>query len=338
MKAVMLHALNQVALAEVPTPSPAADQLLVRTAAATICTSDLQDIAHNPFGAALPLTMGHEGAGTVVAAGESVTGFAPGDRVATHPVHPCGQCDACRGGAAHLCRNMGHFGLNMPGTFAEYYLVRQDRARRLPDHVPFDAAALFEPVCVCLQALAQARLSAGDRLLIVGDGPFGLIMAHLAQEMALGEVVVAGHRDFRLAHAGTARTVNTTGRDALARMLLDAQGGAGYDAVILATARAPVNALLGCLRPKGRMVLFSALPGETPLNLFAVHVNELELVGACNDENRLDDALAYLAGHSDTLARLVTHHLPLARYQEALALAAHAHDRAIKVAMTLDSP
>src|SRR5690606_9956854 len=106
----------------------------VRTAAATICTSDLQDIAHNPFGAALPLTMGHEGAGTVVAAGESVTGFAPGDRVATHPVHPCGQCDACHGGAAHLCRNMGHFGLNMPGTFAEYYLVRQDRARRLPDH------------------------------------------------------------------------------------------------------------------------------------------------------------------------------------------------------------
>ncbi len=336
MRAVRLQALTHVALEEVPPPSPAPDQLLVRMAAATICTSDLQDMAHNPFGAALPLTMGHEGAGTVVAVGAQVSGFAPGDRVATHPVHPCTKCDACRGGAPHLCRDMGHFGLNMPGTFAEYYVVRHDRARRLPDHVPFDAAALFEPLCVCLQALAQARLRPGERLLILGDGPFGLLMAHLAGEMALGDLVLAGHRDFRLAHAGTARTVNTTGSADLAQTLLAAQEGAGYDAIVMATARAPVNALLGCLRPKGRLVLFSALPGETPLNLFAVHVNELELIGACNDEERLDDALAYLAAHSDTLAGLVTHHLPLEGYQEALDLAAHAHDRAIKVAMTVE--
>lgn len=335
MKAVVLQALNHVILSDVPQPQPAADQLLVRTAAATICTSDLQDIAHNPFGAALPLTMGHEGAGTVVAVGQAVTGFSPGDRVATHPVHPCGRCEACTGGAAHLCIEMGHFGLNMPGTFAEYYVVRQDRARRLPDHVPFDVAALFEPICVCLQALAQARLHPGDRLLILGDGPFGLLMARLAEDIALGDLVLAGHRDFRLAHAGTARTINTTGSVDLTQTLLAGQGRGGYDAIILATARAPINAALAALRRKGRLVLFSALPGDTPVDLFSVHVKELELIGACNDENRLDDALAYLSAHGAASADLVTHHLPLAEYQAALDLAAHGHDRAIKVAMTL---
>lgn len=335
MKAVTLQALNQVALTNVPIPSPAPDQLLVRTAVATICTSDLNDIAHNPFGAALPVTMGHEGAGTVVAVGAKVTSFAPGDRVATHPVQPCGHCEACSDGAAHLCLNMGHFGLTMPGTFAEYYVVRQDRARRLPDHVSFAAAALFEPVCVCLQALAQARLRPGNRLLILGDGPFGLIMARLAADIPLRGVVLAGHREFRLARAGSAATVNTTGSTDLAHTILQAHGGAGFDAIILATSRAPVNAMLSCLRRKGRLVFFSAVPGDTPVDLFSVHVKELELIGACNDEDRLDDALAYLSARSVSVAELVTHQLPLERYQDAFDLAAHAHDRAIKVALTL---
>jgi threonine dehydrogenase-like Zn-dependent dehydrogenase len=342
MKAVTLQALHQVELRELPTPIPAADQLLIQMAATTICTSDLQDIDHNSFGATLPLTLGHEGAGTVVALGADVTGFTLGDRVVTHPVHPCGTCEACRSGAAHLCIEMGHFGLNLPGTFAEYFVVRQDRARHLPAHVPFAVGALFEPLCVCLQALAQARLRPSDRLLILGDGPFGLIMAHLAQALNLGNLVLAGRHDFRLAHAATSDipvrttvyTVNTKGATDLVQTLLDAQAGRGYDAIILATARAPVNALLGALQRKGRMVFFSAVPGETPIDLFAVHVKELELIGACNDEDRLDDALAYLTAHSDSLAELVTHHLPLEEFQSALELAAHAHDQAIKVAMT----
>jgi threonine dehydrogenase-like Zn-dependent dehydrogenase len=237
----------------------------------------------------------------------------------------------------HLCEEMGHFGLNMPGAFAERYVVRQDRARRLPAEVPFAVAALFEPICVCLQALAQARLRAGDHLLILGDGPFGLLMARLAEEMDVGDLVIAGHRDFRLARAGAARTVNTTGAPDLAQTLLTAHGGRGYDAIVLATGRAPIQAVLNCLRRKGRLVVFSAVPGATPLDLTALHIKELEIVGACNDEDRLDDALAYLTAHHAALGELVTHQLPVAHYREALDLAAHGHDRAIKVALTFDT-
>ena len=175
MKAVYLKAIGQVELVDIPVPVIQEDQLLIKTGAATICTSDLNDIRSNPFGIALPVVIGHEGAGMVAKVGKTVRGFQVGDRVTTHPVHPCGTCQACRDGMKHLCLNMDHFGINLQGTMAEYYVVRQDRARHIPDMVDFPLASLAEPVSVCLEALAQAKLSPGNSLLIIGDGPFGVL-------------------------------------------------------------------------------------------------------------------------------------------------------------------
>lgn len=340
MKALVLEALNRVVYTDVPRPTIGDDELLIQTAVSTICTSDLHDIAANPFAATLPITLGHEGAGTVAAVGAEVTDFRVGDRVVTHPVHPCGSCIACATGMAHLCEEMGHFGLNMPGTFAEYYIVRSDRARHLPDGVPFTVAALFEPICVCLEALAQAKLRTGDRLLIIGDGPFGLLMARLAGTMspgalgALGRIVVAGHSPFRLALAGSAQTVNTADAADVVETLLATNDGSPYDAVILATeSKTAVAEALTLLRRKGRLVIFASLAGATAVDMMAVQTKELEIVGACNDEERLDDALAFLVAEQTTLADLVTHTFALEGYQEALELAAAGQDRAVKVAL-----
>ncbi len=336
MRALVLEGLNRVICADVPQPTIGADELLIRTAVSTLCTSELHDIAANPFGATLPLTLGHEGAGTVAQVGERVTGFQVGDRVVTHPVHPCGTCRACRTGMAHLCEAMEHFGLNMPGTFAEYYRVRADRARLLPDAVPFAVAALFEPICVCLEALVQAKLTPSDRLLIIGDGPFGLLMAHLAESMMQRRVVLAGHNPFRLQHAGKAQTLNTAHVPNVVASLLAANDGLEYDAIILATeSKAAVADALVALRRKGRLVIFASLLGQTPVDLMLVQTKELELVGACNDEERLDDALAYLTAEHARLGALITHTLPLERYQEALELAATGQVRAIKVALQI---
>ena len=335
MRAVVLEALQQLSLDEVPVPEIADDELLVQTAAATICTSDLHDIAANPFGAPLPLTLGHEGAGRVAAVGSKVTGFAVGDRVVTHPVHPCGECRACHTGMAHLCMNLRHFGLNMPGTFADYYVVRVDRARHLPAHVPYATGALFEPICVCLQALAQARLPAGEPLLILGDGPFGLLMARLAHDQGMAPVVVAGHQEFRLSRAGSgAIAVNTAGMADPAGALLEVIDGAEYGAAILATeAKRAIPTGLACLGRKRRLVIFASLLGDTPLDLMTVQAKELEIVGACNDEDWLDAALAFLVTETASLSELVTHELPLTEYATALELAAHGQDQAIKVAL-----
>lgn len=340
MKALQLRGLGDLALIEAPRPEIGPDDLLLRTGATTICTSDLNDIRENPFGITFPVILGHEGAGMVVEVGAAVQGFQPGDRVATSPVAPCGDCLNCRRGWGHLCLRMSHFGIDLPGTFAAYFPVRADRARPIPANVSFTTAALAEPVSVCLEALAQAQLSPGERLLILGDGPFGVLMARLARRLGLDKVVIAGWQDFRLHFATGAVQINTYGlADPAARLRKEvyAAGLDGYDAVILAVSSVPAaQDGLALLRAKGRFVVFSALPGETPVDLFDVHVRELEIVGACNEEDRFGEAVTLLGDPDLQLAELVTHTFALEQYETALALAAESHDRALKVAFVFD--
>ncbi len=333
MKAIQLQSIGQLALVDVAIPAIQADELLIRTGATTICTSDVNDLRGNPFGIDLPAVIGHEAAGVVAAVGAAVQRFSVGQRVATHPVHPCRNCPACRAGLGHLCERMGHFGVNLPGTMAEFYRVRQDRARPLPDEVSFKAGALAEPVCVCLEALAQARLPAGGRLLIVGDGPFGVLMARLAQKRPLGRVVLAGQMDFRLGFAPAGMRLNVKETADPVEAMRRANDHAGYDAAILAVgSRQAFADGLACLKPRGRMVVFSALPGETPVDLFAVHLKELEIVGACSDKDLFDQAIPLL--RDPALDELVTHHFPLTEYRQAFELAEFGKQQAMKVAFT----
>jgi threonine dehydrogenase-like Zn-dependent dehydrogenase len=348
MKALQLQSIGQLELVELPVPEIRPDELLIRTGATTICTSDVNDLRGNPFGIELPVVIGHEAAGTVAAVGAAVQGFQVGQRVATHPVHPCGNCPPCQAGLGHLCLHMGHFGVDLPGAMAEFYRVRQDRARPLPDDVPFDVAALAEPVCVCLEALEQAKLPVGGslqarRLLIIGDGPFGVLMARLAMKMGLGRVTLAGQMDFRLSFAPAETRLNVKDCANPVEAMLSANGSAGYDAgigydavgydaVILAVgSRTAFANGLQCLKPRGRMVVFSALPGETPVDLFSLHLKELEIVGACSDKDLFDQAMPLLGDPSLALGELVTHHFPLEEYRQAFELAEFGKEQAMKV-------
>jgi len=335
LKALQFTAIDQLDLVEIPVPTPGPDQVLIRTGAATICTSDIQDLRENAFGIELPVVFGHEGAGTIAAIGSEVTGLAVGERVAAHPVHPCLVCETCRDGMGHICPNMTHFGLNIPGTFAGYFVARADRVRRIPDEVPFTAAALAEPVCVCLEALYQANLQPGGHLLIIGDGPFGLLMARLAPRLGIGRVTVSGHHPSRLAFAGNAATVAVP-RDGDAEPILrKASGGNGYDAIILAVSRREmVNTCLGLLRPTGRLVIFAPMPGDTRVDLFQVLLRELEIVGAVNDRDRFDEAIAALADPTVGVADLVTHEYSLTDFAKAFETAEHDRRHALKVAFT----
>jgi threonine dehydrogenase-like Zn-dependent dehydrogenase len=337
MNALRFEAIDRLELVGIDPPVPGPDQVLIRTGAATICTSDLHDLHGNPFEIALPVVLGHEGAGTIAGLGENVTGFSIGDRVAAHPVHPCLTCETCASGMGHLCPNMSHFGLNMQGTFAGYFVARADRVRVLPDSVSFEAAALAEPVCVCLEALRQTGLGEGQRLLIIGDGPFGVIMARLAERTAPRNVVLAGHHPARLVFAPGATTVNLRDVDDRKAALRDANGGKGFDAAILAVgSREAFWMALDLLRPKGRLVVFAPMPGETPVDLFKVLLNELEIVGSVNDPDLLDEAIETLADPALAIEDLITHRFAIEEYEQAFAMAEGDRDQAMKVAFTFE--
>jgi threonine dehydrogenase-like Zn-dependent dehydrogenase len=335
MPALQLRSAGRLEPVQLPVPQPCADELLIRTGVTTICTSDLHDIDFNPFGITLPRVPGHEGAGVVAAVGAEVKGFAPGDPVAAHPVIPCRRCEECLRGLGHLCSNLGHLGLDRDGTFAGYFCIRADRARKVPAELLNSTASLLEPVAVCLEAIARGRIQPNDAVVVVGDGPFGLIIARLAAGLGAKRVVVVGRHDFRLGHALGAVTINETRVADAASAIREANDGSGVDVAIMAAARqAALDVCLAAVRARGRVVAFSALTGCAHIDLFRVHARELELCGACNDEELIEPALVWLMNPMLRLSSLVTHRLPFEEWPRAFELARCGRGQALKVALT----
>lgn len=324
MKSLQLQGLNSLVKADVPVPVPQANEVLIRTKAATICTSDLHDIRSNPFGIKYPRVMGHEGAGIVVVCGSDVKDYAPGTRVAAHPVVPCRACPECLRGLEHLCSRMGHLGIDRDGCFAEYFVQRADRVRPIPDNISFALGALLEPVAVCLEAIARSNDIKEKTVLVAGDGPFGNIIARLARRAGAARVLVSGREPFRLQQIPGVE-------------IADAVQERSVDVAILAVSAAnAVETCLQALRPRGRLVVFSTVQEPVALDLFKVHVSELEVVGACNDENKIDESLQCLDEEDLALEEIITHHIAFDRWEEAFDLARNGHNRALKVALVFD--
>ena len=324
MKALQLQGVNRLVEVTLPVPVPSDDEVLIHSRATTICTSDLHDIKSNPFGIRYPRVMGHEGAGVIVECGSNVKGLQVGDRVAIHPVVPCGLCEECTRGIGHLCSRMGHLGIDRDGCFAAYFVHRADRVRVIPGDIDFSTGALLEPVSVCLEAVSRAGDLTGKKVLIVGDGPFANIIARLAKRAGAGEVLVSGRTPFRLQMIPGVEIVNDVPERSV-------------DIAILAVGSASaVDTCIKALRPRGRMVVFSAVHEPVPVDLFSIHVLELEIAGACNDEYKIDDALQCLGDKSLALENIVTHQVPFEQWEEAFELARYKHDRALKVALVFD--
>ena len=337
MKALFLHGPGRASLEDAPIPAPGDDDLLVRTKAATICTSDLTDMASNPFDIPLPVIMGHEGAGFVEAVGRNVSGFTPGDAVAAHPVMPCGHCDPCSRGLGHLCDNMEHLGLTRGGVFAEYFTIRADRARHKPDAVSFAEATLMEPICVCIEAIERACVKPGETVLVVGDGPFGVLIAKLCAAYNPAKIIISGHHPYRLSKAEGAVAVLDRGctDDALAD-IIKANDGKNVDSAIVCVASAQAVATgVAALRPRGTLSVFAADKSPTPVDLFKIQIKELNICGSCNDTGFLDKALELLQDRRINPGGLITHQLPLPRWEEAFEIARNGKDSALKVSFTL---
>ena len=324
MKSLQLQGLNKLIKVELPIPVPGQEEVLIKTEVATICTSDLHDIKTNAFGIKYPRVMGHEGSGVVVACGSGVTDYTPGTRVAAHPVVPCRACSECERGLEHLCLHMSHLGIDRDGCFAEYFVQRADRVRPLPDNISFALGALLEPVAVCLEAISRSNDIKGKTVLVAGDGPFGNIIARLAQRAGAARVLVSGREPFRLKLIPGVEIV-------------DAVQAKSVDIAILAVSAAEaVYTCLQALRPRGRLVIFSTVQEPVALNLFNIHVSELEVVGACNDENKIDESLQCLTEEGLALENIITHQIPFDRWEEAFELARNGHNKALKVALVFD--
>jgi len=237
MKAAIFDGVGiPLRVSDLPPPEPAADEVLLRVAACGICGSDLH-ITEDPvtFGVGQGVVLGHEFAGTVERAGSAVTGLGLGDRVAVAPMLGCGDCDACRRGDPAWCRDMRLIG----GGYAEFTTVAARQCVKLPDDLPTAEGALAEPVSVGLHAVHRARLKAGDRALILGAGPIGLLVAFWARRLGAAHVVVADLADHQEERA---KAVGATGF---------AISGPGLATDFAALAGGPPDVVFECVGKKG---------------------------------------------------------------------------------------
>jgi L-iditol 2-dehydrogenase len=215
VKAIQMMGINDLRVADVPTPSPAADEVLVKIMAVGICGSDIPRILE--FGAHVtPIIPGHEFAGQIEQVGADVRGFRVGQKVSAAPLIPCNTCEWCAQGIYSLCENYKYYGSRNNGAFAQYLAVKAANLIQLSEDTPYEWGATLDPAANALHAAFRASLTRNDSVCVIGLGAIGLFALQYAKVLGCEKITAVDIDDSKLAVAvscGATQTVNSLKED-----------------------------------------------------------------------------------------------------------------------------
>lgn len=286
MKAAVFHGAGRpLELADVPTPAPGRDDVLVRVAACGLCHTDLHYLDHGvKTFKEPPLILGHEAAGVIEAVGAGVTQRASGDRVLIPAVLSCGRCGYCRAGRENLCDEMVMLGNNIDGAYAEYVVVPAKDVVVVPDGLDLEhACVIADAVSTPYHAVTRrGRVRAGDQVAVVGCGGVGLNVVQCAT-VAGGRVIAIDVNEARLETArrlGAVETINPETVDRLDKHVRRRTGG-GVDVAFEAIGNPATMAMAyGLLRRGGRLCVIGYSHEPVTLSAAKLMYHELEIVGS----------------------------------------------------------
>lgn len=323
MKALRLHGVGDVRLADEAGPVPGPGEELVRVTAVGICGSDLHWYDESAIGDATlghPLVLGHEAAGVIV------EGVRAGQRVALDPQLPCGACETCAAGRGHLCpgvRFMGHAATD--GALRELMAWPTVNLVPLPDTIDDVGGAMLEPLGVALHALDLARVRPGDPVAVLGCGPIGLLVIQLARVAGATTIVATDRLPHRIAAArrlGAVAALVEGGTEL--EMLLAATGGRGVAAAIEAAGEDDAIATaIALTRPAGTVVLAGIPAGDlTTIPAATARRRGLDLRFSRRMNRAYPRTIALVERGAVELASLVTHRFGIEMGEEAFRVAA----------------
>jgi L-iditol 2-dehydrogenase len=343
MRAAVYRGAGRVVVEQVPVPEIGEGEVLIRVAACGICGTDLKKI-QNGFVAA-PQIFGHEVAGTVVATGRGVRRWKAGDRVVSFHHVPCQACFYCERRLYSQCPAYKKVGLTAGfdpngGGFAEYVRALPWIAGRgmveIPAGVSFEEATFVEPVNTCLKAVEKARVAAGETVVVMGQGPIGLILTMLSRSAGaavIGSDPIAQRRAMSERWGAAAALDPQEGR--LAEEVRARTDGRGADVVLVAVPLpAALSEALSLARPGGRVLLFAQNDPHMKIEFpaAAVGVEEKEILGSYSAAvDRQDEAARLVFSRELPVAKLVTHKFPLQEFDRAFSLAARPTRDSLKV-------
>lgn len=334
LRANLLLRPGEVAMREVETPRAGPGEVLVRVRAALTCGTDLKAFLRGHPQIPMPGPFGHEFSGEIAAVGPGVRGFREGDAVMAVHSAPCGDCYWCRRGQENLCETV--MGTKVLGAYAEYiklpaHIVRQNLFEK-PGSLPFEEAALLEPLACVIYGLGQILVRPDDAVLLIGAGAIALLHVLVLRAMGCSRVVVAGRRPYRLnlARELGAGPVLDVEREEVRENVLEATAGRGADVVIECTGRPEVwEQAVSLVRRGGQVVLFGGCPKGTTVafDTARLHYDQISLVSPFHfTPAAVRRAYQLLAGGKIRAGRLITDSLPLDKLAQAFALLQESRD------------
>ncbi len=321
MKQAVMTAPGVIEQRQVALPIPGPCELLVRIQRIGVCGSDIH-VYHglHPY-THYPVVQGHEVAGTVAGWGEGVTGFSMGEAVVFMPQVTCGECYSCRHNMVHICDQLKVMGFQTNGAAQEYFSVPVEMVLKVPSSLTLDQAAMVEPLAVAVHALHRAGSIAGKKVVVLGGGTIGNLVAQTARALDAEAVMLTDISEYKLEKArqvGLPLVINTQQQD-LGEAILQAFGPDQADVILECVGVQPtITQAVNCAR-KGSTIVVVGVFGQKPVvDLGLVQDRELSLVGTLMYQ-KVDYRMAItLAAQGRVkLNPLITHRFAFDQYLEA---------------------
>jgi 2-desacetyl-2-hydroxyethyl bacteriochlorophyllide A dehydrogenase len=304
------------------TPPPGAGEVRIDVAYTGICGTDLH-ILHGKMDqrVTLPAVIGHEMSGRIAEVGSGVTGWAVGDPVTVMPLDWCGACPACRRGYEHICQRLNFMGIDSPGSMQSSWTVATRNLVALPAELPLRSAALVEPTAVAVHDVRRGGVSADEKVVVVGGGPVGVLVALAATALGADVTVLELDEHRRSVAASLGIKVLDPAMDITAAVD-EWTGGAGADVAFEVSGSASgVTTAIQALAVRGRLVMVGIHPVPREVDLFRVFWRELTIIGARVYEPADFDAAVQLLSTGRVPAdALISHVIPLQAAAEAFAV------------------
>ncbi|EJD6377313.1 L-threonine 3-dehydrogenase [Providencia rettgeri] len=323
MKALSkLKAEPGIWMTDVPKPELGHNDVMIKIRKTAICGTDVHIYNWDEWSQKtipVPMVVGHEYIGEIVAIGQEVKGFKIGDRVSGEGHITCGHCRNCRGGRTHLCRNTIGVGVNREGCFAEYLVIPAFNAFKIPDNIPDEIAAIFDPFGNAVHTALSFDL-VGEDVLVSGAGPIGIMAAAVCRHVGARHVVITDVNDYRLELAkkmGVSRAVNVS-RENLKDVMNELGMKEGFDVALeVSGAPAAFQTMLDTMNHGGRIALLGIPPASMATDWSQVIFKGLFIKGIYGREMfETWYKMATLIQSGLDLSPIITHQFPIDEFQK----------------------
>lgn len=308
---------------DIPMPEYGMHDVLIKIHKTGICGTDIHIYHWNDWAQAtipVPMTVGHEFYGEIVAVGDAVTGLKPGLCVSGEGHIACGHCRNCRTGLQHLCRKTAGVGVNRPGCFAEYLAIPASNVWVLPDYVSGDEAAVLDPFGNAAHTALSFNLL-GEDVLITGAGPIGIMASAIARFAGARRIVITDVNDYRLGLAkamGATHTVNVQNEN-LSDVVKALDMKEGFDVGLEMSGQvAAMNDMIHAMSHAGKIALLGILPNDALIDWNEVIFKGLVLKGIYGRE--MYDTWYKMMSMLQTgldLSPVITHHFAVDDFEQA---------------------